>query len=499
MKYTMKWKDLLSERTLVPRESEPSNWQTNYPINAFEKDYKVIVSSAAFRRLQDKTQVFPLDKSDFVRTRLTHSIEVSTIAKQLGVMVTSNNTKYPIDDFQASGFKMEIPTVLACAGLLHDLGNPPFGHFGEVVIGDWFKEQLGQTAAKDFAYKGQPIGKIINDKDPKTRQMYNDLCHFEGNAQAFRILSKISKKPKGYDINLSYAVLNSLIKYPCSSLEVDKESKDVTKHKLGYYLAEQETFEQVCSVTGTKQGKSYFRHPLTYLMEAADDIAYATSDLEDALKKGLFNIDQFIQYFQEQIRFLPADDKREKTEELIQNLTKRIKALQKNNLRTRENELIEFQKWSIFVKGWMMYVVAYSFSKNYKDIIAGDYKHDLFYEGFHSYSIQILKNVMAKFVFDSGEIVKLELSAHKILTALLSDFIRAVIHWESGDSQFQPTKTDFKLINIISENYKQDYLKAKTDDEYYNLYLRFLMVTDFISGMTDSYAKTLYQELNGIL
>ena len=147
----------------------------------------------------------------------------------------------------------------------------------------------------------------------------------------------------------------------------------------------------------------------------------------------------------------------------------------------------------------MMYVVAYSFSKNYKDIIAGNYKHDLFYEGFHSYSIQILKNVMAKFVFDSGEIVKLELSAHKILTALLSDFIRAVIHWESGDSQFQPTKTDFKLINIISENYKQDYLKAKTDDEYYNLYLRFLMVTDFISGMTDSYAKTLYQELNGIL
>ena len=111
MKYTMKWKDLLSERTLVPRESEPSNWQTNYPINAFEKDYKVIVSSAAFRRLQDKTQVFPLDKSDFVRTRLTHSIEVSTIAKQLGVMVTSNNTKYPIDDFQASGIKMEIPGI----------------------------------------------------------------------------------------------------------------------------------------------------------------------------------------------------------------------------------------------------------------------------------------------------------------------------------------------------------------------------------------------------
>lgn len=496
----MDWKDLLSKETLIVRDSEPDVWEKNYPISVFEKDYKTIISSAAFRRLQDKTQVFPLDKSDFVRTRLTHSIEVSTIAKQLGVMVTNNNTSYSIGDLNNNdSIKTELPTVLACAGLLHDLGNPPFGHFGEVVIGDWFKEKLKATEInKDFAYKGQPLYEIINNKNLQTKQMYNDLCNFEGNAQAFRILSKISNKPEGYDINLSYAVINSLVKYPCNSLEFDKKNKDTKLHKLGYYLSEKEVFDKVCNKTGTKVNGKYYRHPLTYLMEAADDIAYATSDLEDAIKKGLFNVDQFIEYFYSEISKIQEENKKTKTEELIKNLSDRINKLKESKTQNRENELVEFQKWSIFAKGWLMYVVAYSFSKNYKKIICGEYKGDLFEDGFHSYSIKILKGAMAKFVFDSSEIVKLELSAHKILSSLLSDFIKAVIHWDIEDDIFKPTKTDKKLINIISENYKQDYLKSKTNDEHYNLYLRFLMVTDFISGMTDSFAKSLYQELNGI-
>lgn len=495
----MNWKNLLSEETLVERDNEPDIWENNYPISVFEKDYKVIISSAAFRRLQDKTQVFPLDKSDFVRTRLTHSIEVSTIAKQLGVMVTNNKTNYPIADFENSEIKYDLPTVLACAGLLHDLGNPPFGHFGEVIIGDWFKEKLKEIESnKDFAFKGKPIYEIINEQTSRSKQMYNDLCNFEGNAQALRILSKISNKPKGYDVNLSCAVINSLIKYPCNSLEFDKDNKDVRLHKLGYFLSEQDVFDRVCSETGTKKGNKYYRHPLTYLMEAADDIAYMTSDLEDAIKKGLFNIDQFIDYFNSEIDKLPDDDKKKKSKELIQNLSDRIKKLEDIDKRNRENELIEFQKWSIFAKGWLMYVVAYSFSKNYNKIISGEYKDDLFEDGFHTYSTKILKGAMAKFVFDSSEILKLELSAHKILSSLLSDFIKAVIHWDIEDKNFNPTKTDKKLINIISENYKQDYKNSKTDDENYNLYLRFLMVTDFINGMTDSFAKSLYQELNGI-
>ena len=145
MEIRMNWEQLLSTETQVKREVEPEDF-AKYPMDDLEKDYKAIISSAAFRRLQDKTQVFPLDKSDFVRTRLTHSLEVSTIARQLGIMITRNATGYLPDDFKNKDGKdklvEKIPEVLSCAGLLHDLGNPPFGHFGEVVIGDWFKNEF---------------------------------------------------------------------------------------------------------------------------------------------------------------------------------------------------------------------------------------------------------------------------------------------------------------------------------------------------------------------
>lgn len=138
----MEWKKLLSLERQVAKEKEPSQFD-RYPIDEVEKDYQAIISSAAFRRLQDKTQVFPLDKSDFVRTRLTHSIEVSTIARQLGIMITEDKTDYLPAEFKNNAFFVRnIPIVLSCAGLLHDIGNPPFGHFGEVVIGEWFQKEF---------------------------------------------------------------------------------------------------------------------------------------------------------------------------------------------------------------------------------------------------------------------------------------------------------------------------------------------------------------------
>jgi len=177
----MEWENLLSLKRQVEKEEEPFEFE-KYPIEEFEKDYLTIVSSSAFRRLQDKTQVFPLDKSDFVRTRLTHSIEVSTIARQLGLMITENKTDYLKDDFKNNPIcAKQIPMVLSCAGLLHDIGNPPFGHFGEVIIGDWFKNEFQKD---EFTYKGKPIRELFG------KQMRNDLENFEGNAQALRILSK---------------------------------------------------------------------------------------------------------------------------------------------------------------------------------------------------------------------------------------------------------------------------------------------------------------------
>ncbi len=495
----MDWIWLISNETQVEREPEPPEW-ANYPISDFEKDYKSIISSAAFRRLQDKTQVFPLDKSDFVRTRLTHSIEVSTIARQLGLMITKNKTKYIPDEFKPYNpeqdsedewmFKVDplaISEILSCAGLLHDLGNPPFGHFGEVVIRDWFLEELEKDS---FTYKGEPIRNVL------TERMKKDLCNFEGNAQALRILSKIKHNPKGYDMNLTYSAINTLIKYPTNSLQMDDDNADVKLHKVGYFLAEEELFDSVCKSTGTKNDENeYSRHPLTFLMEAADDIAYSTADLEDALKKDMFTVDEFIDYFDSECAKIKDASKRNKSNDLIADLKRRLSEL---DSRDKENELIAFQKWTEFARKWFMYCVVFSFSKNYREIMKGTYKNDLFVTGFHRYSIKILKGAMVKFAFNSPEILKLELAAKKIISSLLKDFVYAVIHWEDADDNYKLSKAQKKLISIISENYRNDYKHSCTEDYRMNLYLRFLMVTDYISGMTDSFAKNLYQELNGI-
>ena len=481
MEIRMNWEQLLSTETQVKREVEPEDF-AKYPMDDLEKDYKAIISSAAFRRLQDKTQVFPLDKSDFVRTRLTHSLEVSTIARQLGIMITRNATGYLPDDFKNKDGKdklvEKIPEVLSCAGLLHDLGNPPFGHFGEVVIGDWFKNEFQK---EEFCYKKIAIRELL------TEQMQSDLKNFEGNAQALRILSKIRNKGKSHEINLTTGVIGALIKYPTDSLHVtNKKDPDIRRHKLGYYLAEQETFEKVSKETGTWiDEKNVARHPLTFLMEAADDIAYSTADLEDALKKKMFSLKEFIAYFKGNLE----DD--EKAQLLIKDLERRLE-----NVQDEESEMIAFQNWMDYARGWFMYCVTYSFSRNYKSIMNGEFQRELIQGTFHEKSMKIFKNAMVEFVYEQPEIVKLELSAKKIISTLLDDFIYAVIYMDETEEEYKNHQFQKKLCSLIPDNLKADYEKAKTNDEGYNLYLHMLMITDFISGMTDSYAKNLYQELN---
>lgn len=491
----MEWEKLLSMKRQEEKEKEPADFE-KYPIDELEKDYQVIISSSAFRRLQDKTQVFPLDKSDFVRTRLTHSMEVSAIARQLGVMVTKNKTKFLKKDLKEDSVADKIPVVLSCAGLLHDIGNPPFGHFGEVVIGDWFKKEFANDR---FQYRGKRV------RDLLSQQMINDLENFEGNAQALRILSKIKNNAKGYEMNLSFSIMNTLIKYPTSSLDYDRDSEDIKCHKLGYFASEQGIMGEICEETGTNCDKGYVRHPLVYLLEAADDIAYATADLEDAFKKGEFVMESFIEFFESQAKDKPHT---EYSLELLENLKQRCQYKEQD----KEWELTSFQRWMELVRKWLKYVVAYSFSRNYTEIMKGNYTHDLFYGTNHEYTIQILKDAMKEFVYEKQSIVRLELSARKIINSLLDDFVYAVLYWEEGikeKSKNKMSKVDKKIVSIISENYKKDYRKArreiktevKKDDKdlSYNLYLRLLMVTDYISGMTDSYAKNLYQELNGVV
>ena len=476
----MEWEKLLSSKTIIERENMPKDF-SDYPISDIETDYEQIISSSSFRRLQDKTQVFPLDKSDFVRTRLTHSIEVSSIARQLGIMITKGNKSYCKDKFKTENIEIEnIPSILACAGLLHDIGNPPFGHFGEVVIGDWFKKELKKDS---FSFKDKPIIEILNE------QMKRDLENFEGNAQALRILTKVHLK--GNCVNISYSIINTLMKYPVDSKNFSAKDDDIKKHKLGYYYSENNIIDNICKNTGTKINGEYVRHPLTYLLEAADDIAYATADLEDAFKKGKFTIDQFIDYFEKEVKNF---NKTKKTKTILQDLKKIVENKNKNV----EDIFNEFQKWISRTKKWLMYVVAYCFSDSYDSIMSGSFKYDLFYDTFHENTIKILKGAMKEFVFNDTEILKLELSAKKIIEALLNDFIYAVRYWEEDNSDDLMSKSDKKYIDLIPHSLKCEFKRTNPENDSERIYNKCMMVIDFISGMTDSYAKNLYLELYGI-
>lgn len=449
----------------------------------FDDDYQTIIKSASFRRLQDKTQVFPLEKNDFVRTRLTHSIETSAIARKLGNMVLANisleinknNNSYK--DYQKNEEEMStIPDLLACAGLLHDIGNPPFGHFGEVVMSDWFKNNI-----KHLKYKGKQLEDVL------TKQQLEDLYNLDGNSQALRVVGKLHDLHNESGMNLTKSLLNILVKYPVKSTEVDKNSKDIKYHKLGYYASDFDMFDDIAQTTGTKlNDNEYARHPLTYLLEAADDIAYAAADIEDGLKKNYITVQDFIDYFEENV-----DESDDKNYSLLQKLKGQ---LEKNE----QNELQVMQEWLDYVRDWLEYNAAYSFTYNYDAIMKGTYTKELLEGVYNSQTLKVLKGAADKYLFSNKEINKVELSGSVILEFLLNKFVGAILEYDEKDIKM--TKENKKIIGLLSQNHMNVYNreKEKCVTEGDKVYLKLHLVIDYISGMTDSYAKRLCQELRGV-
>lgn len=464
----MDYKKLLTKQRVCSNDLliTPTYMISHYEEDAFMEDYSNIISSAMFRRLQDKTQVFPLERSDFVRTRLTHSLEVSAVASKLGQAVLQS--KFISDDLKGVD-QNDVVRVLASAGLLHDIGNPPFGHFGESVIGHWFKENLST-----IKFRGKSIVQILD------QQMLHDLYYFEGNAQTLRLLCK---SKLGTQVNITKSIVATLIKYPVHSLQFNKNHTNHCYHKFGYFKAEQEIYHAIIQATGLKQG---IRHPLTFLLEAADDIAYITADLEDAYKKGLFKIPELHLFL---IKGLDGYVDRNKSNEY-----KYCYALFDELLLV--DNLVLFKQWVLKIQMYLINSATYSFSTNYQYIINGQYEHDLFYDTYHKMTVKLLKAAMQQFVFNTRAILVLELSCKTILSFLLQHFVNAVIYYD----EIECSSSDMKFMAIVSNSYKKDYLvlKEECNDEKYLLYLRLLMVVDFISSMTDTYAKDLYHELSGI-
>lgn len=476
----MEWNALLSTEKLGGETALPEVF-ARFPVNPFEIDYNHLINSASFRRLQDKTQVFPLDKGDFVRTRLTHSIEVSTVARQLGMMLTGDTSQYAKEELRR--YRMEIPSVLACVALLHDLGNPPFGHFGEALIGEWFSSALDR-----IQYKNKPLRAWL------TPQMASDLEHFEGNAQALRLLAK---SRFGSGINLSMAVMGALLKYPTDSCHFRRNDPDVKLHKLGYFAAEADVFRRVTDTLGMHGADgAVCRHPLTYLMEAADDIAYATADLEDALSKHLFTLEEFIACYRS---FYDASAIEPKS---AQDYTHRLLLELEDALRAAppEDGAHIFHAWLLQARYWLMNAAVYSFSYHYKDIMDGTFRNELFDGTNHAFTLHVLKEITARFAYDSRAVLRLELAAESIVTFLLEKYVSAVLYCDKAyqTPDAKPTSADRKYLVTMPERHLQDYRAARTSDEGTDLYLRILAVTDYLSGMTDGYARTLYRDACGI-
>lgn len=470
----MKWDKLLCAERI---RSYQSSTTSNDLRTEFEKDYHRIIGSASFRRLQDKTQVFPLDKSDFIRTRLTHSLEVSSFAKSLGQNVAEKIEKEIQDKSFLPQYKTDICDILQCAGLLHDIGNPPFGHFGETAIREWFQQNLPK-----LQYKGTPISELL------TEQMGEDFYHFEGNTQALRVVTKLHFLVDEHGMNLTKGLLGTIIKYPVSSTQINPKSGNIKDKKMGYYFADKEIFEEVQSALGTNGA----RHPLTYLLEAADDIAYKTADIEDAVKKGCISYTKLIEELRERGKEEPLDSL---YFDMIDFLDKRYRKAREKGYENPESYAVS--NWIIGIQGKLLHAATDTFIKNYQAIMDGTYTKDLFKGSNVETMMKALGGIAYQYAFISKPILKLEIASESMFCFLLDEFVDAVIYYDTDENL---TEVQKKLIALISDNYMRIYhTYSKGKDETEKLYLRLLLVTDYICGMTDSYAKRLYQEMNGII
>lgn len=464
----MNWDNLLIKEHFIKRESKFEILERN--------DYDTIICSTLFRRLQDKAQVFPLEEDDYVRTRLTHSLEVSAIGKKLGEYVFNRLKNVSMDGWFKNHTAKEFSDVLLCAGLIHDIGNPPFGHFGEYAIREWFQNNIkdlkcGEIMIADFLTEGQ----------------LEDLYLFEGNAQSLRLLAKTPYLGEMNGFNLSYAVLGSIIKYPICSEKINKENVSGYK-KIGYYHSEKILFEEI----NLKTGMNGCRHPLSYLLEAADDIAYRTSDLEDAMVKKVISFHQICRVFEECMKKMNISKKVEKEIESHISLLHQLyqEEIRKNK---RKPELTSVQRWNQYTKEMMIKESGDTFVKHYEEIMRGNYKGNLFQDTVSECLIQMIADISERYIYTSSIKTRTELYGRRVIHSLMSQFMSAAVLY---DTEYNMSFIERRTIDTVSDFYKSMYHEeSQGKNEQEKLYLRMLMITDYISGMTDNYAKKLYQDL----
>ena len=441
----MTWEQLLSLKRQGDTSKRLRIEQDNTRLG-FEVDYDRIIFSSAFRSLQDKTQVIPLSKTDFVHTRLTHSLEVSVVGRSIGRLVGKKILeKYPHLQ-EVHGYHMnDFGAIVAAASLAHDIGNPPFGHSGEKAIGEYFSIGNGQQY-----------------KDQLTDKQWQDLIDFEGNANGFSVLSSSRPGIEG-SLRLTYAVLGAFMKYPKESLP-KKPTNNISDKKYGFFQSDKDFFKEVAEELGMIPNKSgndigFERHPLAFLVEAADDICYTIIDFEDGINLGLVSEDFALEY-------------------LIKLVKDTIDTAKYQTLTTKEDRISYLRALAI---GNLINDAVRVFIENEEAILQGEFHFALTDKSKYKAQMDDIIKLSVKNIYQSREVIEKELSGYQIINNLLDKFITAYNNNYDGKA----TNYDKLLLKILPEKH---HLEKET------LYDRLLHICHFISMLTDGKA-VLYNKI----
>ena len=438
----MNWEQLLSLKRQGDKGKRLRSEQDETRLG-FDVDYDRIIFSSAFRSLQDKTQVIPMSKTDFVHTRLTHSLEVSVVGRSLGRLVGKQIIeKYPylneIHGYHANDFG----AIIAAASLAHDIGNPPFGHSGEKAIGEYFS--IG---------KGQKFKTLLTQKE------WQDLIDFEGNANGFAVVTSSRPGVEG-SIRLTYATLGAFMKYPKESLP-KKPTQNIADKKYGFFQSDKDFFTEVATELGLLSNKSigdvgYERHPLAYLVEAADDICYTIIDFEDGINLGLVSEDFALEY-------------------LIKLVKDTIDTKKYNVLTTKEDRISYLRALAI---GTLINDAVRVFMENETLILEGKFPFALTDKSRYKAQMDDIIKLSVKNIYQCREVTEKELSGYQIINNLLDKFITAF----NNNFEGKASNYDQLILKILPQKYHI---------EKDNIYERLLLMSQFVSMLTDSKAHQI--------
>lgn len=440
----MEWKQLISNKRFG---QEHKHAERHDDRSEFKRDYDRLIFSSAFRRLQNKTQVFPLPGSIFVHNRLTHSLEVASVGMSIGNDISRRviQKRPELKDTLVE----EIGTIVSAACLAHDLGNPPFGHSGEKAIQTFFSEGPGQKI-----------------KSMVSSEFWDDITHFEGNANAFRILTHRFKGRRQGGFVMTYSMLASIVKYPFASCLAGNHGK------FGFFASEADSYRKIADELGIfckfapGEPLKYARHPLVYMVEAADDICYEIMDIEDSHKLKILSFAEtehlLLSFFDEDIQ---------------QKIRQRII----DEELTDENEKVVYMRASVIGKLENECVTA--FLAHEEEILAGTFEGSLIdhISERQKKAYKECEKISYSKIYQSKPVLDIELSGYQIMATLMEVFIEAAVN----PSRFYSKQ----LLRRVSSQY---------NIENENLEERIMAVIDYISGMTDIYALDIYQKINGI-